>query len=99
MDTDEDHLVYAPSSKKLKLVEFLKEQGFSHDTGGVKYKNDTLDSTFSSFSRGELNLIVTSNLQFQIKHCAATHVCKTLNILDKKHRIMVFRAVLYGEIK
>lgn len=49
-----------------------------------------------SWRKGKLNFIVTKNEDFIRKHKLATYVCKSLNLLNKKHRILVFQAILYG---
>lgn len=40
------------------------------------------------------NYIVTEDLQFYLRFCAATEYCKHLNITDKKARIQIFRTIL-----
>lgn len=52
---------------------------------------------FISYRNGDYNLIVTSDEEFYEKFLVATSVCARLNLLKKEDRVMVFRAVLYGE--
>jgi hypothetical protein len=54
-------------------------------------------TAFTSLKLDELNLIVTDQEEFYDKFMLATHVCKSLNVLDKQHRITVFQATLYGK--
>lgn len=94
-DTDDDYLVVLPSpSKMADLISALEEHGFSWDHGD-EYDGDG-ESTFASYRLGKLNLICTHSPDFAVKHRAATHVCKALNLLQKPQRVMVFQAVLYA---
>lgn len=43
-----------------------------------------------------VNFLVTSNKQFFDDFLCATHVAKQLNLLDKRQRICLFQAILYG---
>jgi hypothetical protein len=94
IDTDEDYLVHTKDKDYLKLAEELEEVGFEWDHG-EGYDNDG-NSVFCSYHRGVYNLIISNDEDFTLKHIAATHVCKTLNLLKKEERIMVFQAVLYS---
>jgi len=95
-DTDQDVLVLVLTAGILKtLFTELETIGFSWDHG-EGYNQDG-ESTFSSYRRGDLNLIITEDEDFAASHNAATHVCKTLNLLEKTQRIMVFQACLYHE--
>lgn len=51
---------------------------------------------FTSYRRGEVNLIVTKKAEFYDRFLAATSVAKRLNLLRKSDRIDLFQAVLYG---
>jgi hypothetical protein len=87
-DTDEDWLIYS-----VDIVTFIGdciEQGFI-DEGYYA------DSDFISLRKGSINLIVTNIKKFYDKFVLATHVCKTLNVLDKHDRIVVFQAILYDK--
>lgn len=51
---------------------------------------------FTSFRKGEVNLIVTDSAEFFRRFMAASGIAKRLNLLDKRDRVAVFQAVLYG---
>ena len=87
-DTDEDWLIYAKDI--ITFVGDCIEHGFK-DEGYYP------DSYFVSLRLHKNNLIVTNRKEFYDKFVLATHVCKTLNVLDKQHRIVVFQAILYGK--
>ena len=97
-DTDEDYLVFlSDESKRQEFIDGLTDLGFEWDHGEEYDGPDGPgDSAFSSYSKGELNLIITSDETFATRHRAATHVCKSLNLLKKDERVMVFQAVLYA---
>lgn len=54
------------------------------------------DDRFSSYSKGDVNLIVTEDPVFYQKFIAASSVAKRLNLLQKPDRLALFQAVLYG---
>jgi hypothetical protein len=87
-DTDEDYVVYTENLST--LVGDCIEQGFTHE-------GSYAGSAFVSLRQGPTNLIITDRKEFFNKFILATHVCKTLNVLDKQHRIVVFQAILYGK--
>jgi hypothetical protein len=87
-DTDEDYLVYTEDLST--LMGDCIEVGFTHEGSYV-------GSEFHSLRSGITNLIITTKKEFYDKFILATHVCKTLNVLDKQHRIVVFQAILYGK--
>lgn len=94
MDTDEDYLVELPWSfwGHGKVFDLISNAGFHKD--GTEYGGQK--GQFESWRNGPVNLIVTADAAFAAKHRAATYVCKTLNLLRKEDRVMVFQAVLYG---
>jgi hypothetical protein len=94
--TDEDILIL--TDKAYRLVEDCKAQGF---VGGEFYfgRPGKKDSEFVSIRKGDINLIVTEDKGFYDKFLLATHVCKTLNVMEKVNRVMVFQAILYGNKK
>lgn len=79
------------------IVNYLSGQDFKWE-GGEHYQQ-ALAGDFMSFRRDELNLIVTANPLFAIRHRAATALCAQENLLDKTDRIKLFQAVLYGNMK
>jgi hypothetical protein len=88
-----DYLVLA-SGPGMCLM--LEDNGW--ELGGSDFADSSGDpSAFRSYTKAEVNLIVTCSLPFFNKFMAATSVCKRLNLMSKPDRIAVFRAVLYGE--
>ena len=87
-DTDEDVLVLTDDITK--FVNSCTKAGFK-ETGSYA------GPAFYSLRQGEVNLIITDEEEFYDKFMLATHVCKSLNVLDKQHRIIVFQAILYGK--
>lgn len=55
------------------------------------------DDEFESWTKDDLNLILTSDIEFYNRFVSATTVCAHLNVLDKEDRKKVFRSVLYTE--
>lgn len=70
----------------------LLELGFHAE--GEDYDND---DGFHSWRRNDVNLILCTDGQNARRHRAATALCRRLNVMDKKDRRAVFRAVLYAE--
>lgn len=99
-DTDQDVLVLTtPELWDTSLGAELGLTGF--DKGGsdcgdqVEYLTH-VPMSFQSFTRDDLNLIITFDPEFYRRFMAATGVAKLLNLLDKQDRVMLFQAVLYG---
>lgn len=67
------------------------------DAGFVCGGSGTGDEEFESWTKGDINLILTSDVEFYERFVAATTVARRLNILDKEDRKALFRAVLYSE--
>jgi hypothetical protein len=87
-DTDEDVLILTD-----KLGEFVR----GCNNAGFKDSGSYTGPAFHSLRHGEVNLIITDSEEFYDKFMLATHVCKSLNVLDKQHRIIVFQSILYGK--
>ena len=85
-DTDEDVLILTDNLGT--FVRRCNKAGFK-DTGSYT------GAAFHSLRHGEINLIITNEKEFYDKFMLATHVCKSLNVLDKQHRITVFQSILY----
>lgn len=94
-DTDADYLVLVPSGEKFAadIVAHLHQNGWNWD--GSEHYQSAIDG-FMSWKRDDANLIITSNAHFWERHNLATAVCKELNLMDKKQRIVLFQAILYG---
>jgi hypothetical protein len=97
MDTDEDILIL--TSELYPLIKKLKEAGYKG--GDVYFDTESGKATnnFYSLRVGNINLIITGEKQFFDEFMLATHVCKTLNVMEKKDRITVFQAILYHAAK
>lgn len=95
-----DHEANAAMGERIREVhEALKADGW--ELGGSRPDNDTLDDRketcfFNSYTKAEVNLILTADQTFHRSFLAATVVCKDLNLLEKADRIKLFQAVLYG---
>lgn len=94
-DTDQDFLIELPPDDRhvAAFVQTAQEAGFRWE-GSEHYQ--AAASTFMSWRRDDINLIVTCDSTFAAKHRVATSICKRLNLLKKDDRISVFQAVLYG---
>jgi hypothetical protein len=101
MDTDEDFLLLVKNVDE--TVGKLKEIGFdSNMTTEQEREYAALKVTsggrFRSLRFGDVNYIVTQSAFFFERFLTATHVCKMLNVMEKRHRILVFSAV-FGDSK
>ena len=96
MDTDEDFLLLVENMNDAVLK--LKEIGFdSGMTPEQEREYASLQRTsggrFKSLRLGHVNYIVTESAFFFDRFLTATHICKTMNVMDKKQRILVFSGV------
>jgi hypothetical protein len=95
-DTDEDFLLLVEDMSE--AVVKLKELGFdSGMTPEQEHEYKSLQRTsggrFKSLRLGNINYIITQSPFFFDRFLTATHICKTLNVMDKKQRILVFSGV------
>jgi hypothetical protein len=98
-DTDEDYLVLVKDRQT--AVAGLKAIGFEYSSTPEqveKYEQMNISAQwkFTSLWFGDINYIVTDSQFFFERFLTATHVCKTLNLLKKEDRIMVFEAIRGG---
>lgn len=91
-DTDEDYicLIDKISGIDKDLVGFVMDGSFPTDEQAKK------DDIFISFKKGNLNLIVTADVNFYNKFIACSKVAKKLNLIKKQDRITLFQFGLYG---
>lgn len=68
-----------------------------YEAGFVVGGSARSDDDFESWTKGDINLILTADPAFYDKFVAATTVARRLNLLDKEDRKALFRAVLYSE--
>ena len=99
LTTDEDWMVRVNKDDIEFINLHLEKQGF--DLGGsVCIDEKTIwkgsPSRFWSFTKGDLNLLLTCDLGFFDDFYNATFVAKELNILCKQKRVMLFQVILYG---
>ena len=90
-DTDEDVLLLTDDLET--LIGDCIEVGFTRD-GDTKA---SYPEGFVSLRNGSMNFIITDDEEFYKKFMLATHVCKSLNLMEKNNRITVFQAILYGK--
>lgn len=96
-DTDQDILVLVGKHGFDDLCAWACDEGYTLDGSEVEdYFQLSPEDTFQSLSNGEINFIVTEDPGFFDKFMLATHVAKTLNVMQKEHRIVLFQAILYG---
>lgn len=91
-NTDEDYICLVSSIKGIEK----DLEGFSIDGSVPTDEQVSSEDTFVSFKRGNLNLIVTEDVNFYDKFVKCTRVAKNLNLLKKEDRITLFQFGLYG---
>jgi len=96
MDTDEDFLLLVEDLNEAVIK--LKEIGFDAGMTPEQKKayaslQRTSGGRFKSLRLGDVNYIITESAFFFDRFLTATHICKTLNVMDKKQRILVFEGV------
>jgi hypothetical protein len=103
-DTDIDFFFYVDNLKAKELEILLKDHGFdvvdnldNFTSSRPSWGEANDDHRFTSWHKDKINLVVTSSEVFAQRHITATRICKKLNLLDKKDRVMIYKAVLYGE--
>ena len=98
LDTDIDYLLLVEPEKfndfEMVLFDSGYEMGGSRIHAGGCLLGD--ENSFQSYTKGEVNLIVTASEEFFIKFMAATAKAKELNLLHKEDRIALFQEILYG---
>lgn len=98
MDTDEDWVVLIKNRDAMRELEkVLVIDGWL--ICGKDYEEaKRIDSTFKSYRKGEINLILTQNPLIYERYKFATRLCKYLNIKDKAQRIGVFTMVKVNDL-
>jgi len=96
IDTDEDFLLLVENMND--AVSKLVDIGFSaHMTDEQIEEYKSLSGVscgrFKSLRFGDVNYIITESCFFFDRFLTATHICKTMNVLDKQQRILIFHAV------
>lgn len=96
MDTDRDFLIFVKQIDFNNLVFQLFKDDF--EIGGSRVYRRGLtedDFAFQSYTKGDINLIVTASPKFFDKFIKATNIARDLNLLNKQDRIDLFQEVLY----
>lgn len=98
-DTDADYLVLIrQDAGMVDLDHRMRAEGYAL---GGSLPTDEInaikpDEQFWSYTKGEVNFIITKSPIFFKRFMVATSVSKRLNLLHKQDRIALFQAVLYG---
>ena len=93
-DTDIDYVIY--TNKEDKLDTFLKSKGYKKSCAEEE-EYDLENEGFSCYRLNNINLIITTNREWYNKWVLATKVAKNLNLKVKADRVMLFKAILYGD--
>jgi len=88
---DWDFLVEGPA---ITIGAYLHEQGFEAE-GNESYAGQ--ERAFTSWRKGDINFLVTSDPDFAARHRLATALMVRFNLQKKEDRVALFKAVLYGE--
>lgn len=92
-DTDRDFLVYQSRSNSMPFIDRGYSLPPSQEVGEYPKEIERFGESFLSYTKGQVNLIVTSQSHYFHASILATRLCKKLNLLDKEDRIAVFRAI------
>lgn len=95
-DTDEDWIVDCSfENQYYDAAVYLETQGFKRSNMDCDDYDDIREN-FTSYRKGDINLILCNKKPFYKKFVLATLIAKELNLLEKEHRISLFQAMLYG---
>lgn len=94
-DDDYDYVFLMPSNDALQTLN--SELSKDWTLGGSKAIHNQGNNIFYSWKKNELNVIVTANYEWFNKMYCATKVCAVLNEPSKERRVMIFKAIVYGE--
>lgn len=93
-DTDIDYVIY--TNEEVKLDTFLKCEGFTKSYADEE-EYDLEEEGFTCYRRENINLIIINERSWYRKWVLATKVARKLNLKVKADRVMLFRAILYGD--
>ncbi len=93
-DTDIDYVIY--TNEEVKLDTFLKCEGFTKSCADEE-EYDLEEEGFTCYRRENINLIIINERSWYRKWVLATKVARKLNLKVKADRVMLFRAILYGD--
>jgi len=95
-DTDEDFLLLVENMNDAasKLIDIGFSAHMTHEQfEEYKALRGATGGRFTSLRLGDVNYIVTESAFFFDRFLTATHICKTMNVMDKQQRILIFHAV------
>lgn len=95
-DTDTDYVVYA-NALLSEAASTLDDLGFAFDASVYPDSDEKWFSAKLRLDDGVLvNLIVTDHVSFYENSIKAADVCRALNLLDRKDRVLVHQIVVDG---
>lgn len=99
--TDQDWLVRGPDMSTRQGSVRMQRWLAALDCSGWQRCEGTGDhedypDSFYAYRSGEDNLIIAADPWIYDKFKLASRICQHLNVLEKRARIMIFQAVLYG---
>lgn len=99
IDTDEDYIMLVRNTQQ--AIDRFIQAGYELESEIYVHEDDESISIseFVSLRHGKTNLIIAKNISFFRKFLIATDLAKRFNLMDKKDRIDLFQAILYGEGK
>ena len=98
LDTDLDVVLLVRSEAPRfadAVQEALEAAGYSRTAGDYEDSSE-LGIGFSTFRKGDVNLIVTASPELYRRWCVATSCAIALNLRSKPQRIALFQVCLYG---
>ena len=90
LNTDVDYIIYTET--QTELFYYLVDTGWSL-CGNAEYEGQ---GEFTAYRKGKFNYIITSNLVYYLRYCAATELAKKLNLLNKADRVELFNWIVTG---
>jgi N12 class adenine-specific DNA methylase len=99
-DTDIDLLVRVDTGDDADRYQTVCDKffqaGWSLDGSEVEIKGRSTEGRFNSFRKDNVNVILTDSAVFKRRFLAATTLARRFNLMNKKDRVALFQAVLYG---
>lgn len=92
-NTDQDYLALIDFDRIQHAGEYLDNNGWKENGSCSDFYNE---DSFISFTLGDQNIIICWEDDFFRKFMIATEIAKSLNLLNKKDRIMLFVGILYN---
>lgn len=106
LDTDDNYLVLVEDARGVysKLINDgwedclkLAVDGSGKDAIDSYIDEQSYGVVWYAFRKGAINIMVSENWDWYVSSCAATELCKALNIKEKEQRIRIFRNLKYRE--